>query len=529
MITEKNENKITVKDNDNYNNFSNILKEHKINNNIDKNFCEECSVIYSIDIKCLKHNKFNYKIELSPIEIEKKMRENIIDNYKNNNIEKIDNCYLEKRKNLFSLIYKTSLKMNFKSQTYFLSIYFLDVIFSNEESIKIIKSENINYENLSLSCLLIASKYCENDLFVPVLSSYKKAFEISSLYIQNISNEEILYYEILTLKLLKYKLNYYTIYDFITFFFCHGIIIDEQINDLNNNLKNSKILENIYIKSRDYLDDIINKVHTIKFNSCLIAIYILEKKISEVMKNDCDKDYLSKIFEKIYNINYKNDIEYNALKEEINKEAPKLELRKDYYSSLILRQPEYYSPRNKIILYKDNNLYNSRNNNNSKSKNFINSIFTRHQSIDNKSNNNFFSKSIFSSLKSTNKNESERKLNSYLNNYNNNNILFTYKLKNMNSHKSSNFNYNYLSSFKNKDNNNFFNGNLRGINSNFINKTHHFINMINNDSLSYSKNPSSIINNNININIGKVNNSLGKNYHNYITLTNKKYLYNYKS
>ena len=226
MITEKNENKITVKDNENYNNFSNILKEHKINYNIDKNFCKECSVIYSKDIKCLKHYKYNYKIELSPIEIEKKMRENTIDNYKNNNFENIDNIYLEKRKNLFSLIYKTSLKMNFRSQTYFLSIYYLDVIFSNEESIKIIKNEKINYENLSLSCLLIASKFCENDPFIPALSSYKKAFEISNYYIHNISNEEILYYEMLTLKLLKYKLNYYTIYDFITFFFCHGIIVN---------------------------------------------------------------------------------------------------------------------------------------------------------------------------------------------------------------------------------------------------------------------------------------------------------------
>ena len=52
------------------------------------------------------------------------MRENTIDNYKKNNFENIDNIYLEKRKNLFSLIYKTSLKMNFRSQTYFLSIYY---------------------------------------------------------------------------------------------------------------------------------------------------------------------------------------------------------------------------------------------------------------------------------------------------------------------------------------------------------------------------------------------------------------------
>jgi hypothetical protein len=521
MKTEKNENKITVKENENYNIFNDILKEHKINYNIDKNFCEECSVIYSIDIKCLKHYKYNYKIELSPIEICKNMNENTIDNYKNNNFEKIDKCYLEKRKKLCSLIYITSLKMNFRSQTFFLSIYFLDVIFSNEESIKIIKNEKINYENLSLSCLLIASKYCENDPFIPILSSYKKAFEISSFYFQNVLKEEIVYYEILALKLLKYKLNYYTIYDFISFFFCHGIIVQEQFEDLNDDLKNKKILEKIYIKSRDYLDEIINKDLSLKFNSCFLAIFIFEKTIKEMIKKDFEKDYLSEIFERIYKINYKNENEYKEIEKILNKvdeKENKKDIKKEI-SALIFKQHEYYSPRNIINTYKENALLNSRNNH--KSKNFISSIINRQQSSENKSEKKLISKSTFSSLTNSYKTDSQKTLTSSL--YINNNNLFTSKLRTMNSYKPYNYNYNINSTF---NNNNYYYGNLKGTNDNYLNKTHQIFNMTNNSHTFLKKNnPSTIIiNNNININIGNIYSNNSKNYnHNYTSLTNKKY------
>ena len=524
MSIELNENKINPTDTENKNEQKIKENEHTINIFIDANYCEKCSVIYSNEIKCLKHQKYNYKIELSPSEIGKRMYENTIDNYKNNNFEKIDKVYINSRKNLISLIHKISTRMNFKSQTYFLAIYLLDIIFSNEESIELINNKKVNYDKLSLSCLLISSKYCENDPIIPDLTSYIKAFDISNFYIQHITIDELLEYEVLSLQLLKYKLNYYTIYDFISFFFCHGIIVQEQFEDLNDDLKNKKILEKIYIKSRDYLDEIINKDLSLKFNSCFLAIFIFEKTIKETIKKDFEKDYLSEIFERIYKINYKNENEYKEIEKILNKvdeKENKKDIKKEI-SALIFKQHEYYSPRNIINTYKENALLNSRNNH--KSKNFISSIINRQQSSENKSEKKLISKSTFSSLTNSYKTDSQKTLTSSL--YINNNNLFTSKLRTMNSYKPYNYNYNINCTF---NNNNYYYGNLKGTNDNYLNKTHQIFNMTNNSHTFLKKNnPSTIIiNNNININIGNIYSNNSKNYnHNYTSLTNKKYYNN---
>ena len=75
-----------------------------------------------------------------------------------------------------------------------------------------------DYALLSLACLIIASKFKENDPHVSTISSYirllfgyskiKYSFSLYSLYMA----------EVLVLKLLKYKLNYYTIYHYLIYF-----------------------------------------------------------------------------------------------------------------------------------------------------------------------------------------------------------------------------------------------------------------------------------------------------------------------
>ena len=305
------------------------ISEHETNYNIDKNFCEDCSVIFNFNIRCVKHKKFNYKLEISPSQINKNMVENIIDNFKNGNFETIDKNYMDIRYNLFDLIHKICQKMKIQSQTFFLSIYLLDVIFSEKNSFQIIKTQQLNYYKLALSCLLIASKFIEVDSFFYQLSSFIEAFENSTYYTQFLSKKELLNYEVIVLKLLNYKVNYFTIYDFISFFFCHGIIQEKQIEDLNDSYKNTKILEKIYIKSRSYLDDIIKKDISIKYNSLFLAIYILDKSINEVLKIENTNDNLYEIFQKIYKINYMNDYEYKLIKDDIDDNKF---IKKDYSS-----------------------------------------------------------------------------------------------------------------------------------------------------------------------------------------------------
>ena len=76
-----------------------------------------------------------YEMEVSPIEILSLMKFNIYNHYKEESIINIDKTYTLQRKGLISLIKKISKKMGFKSQTFFLAINYLDIIFSKNNDI----------------------------------------------------------------------------------------------------------------------------------------------------------------------------------------------------------------------------------------------------------------------------------------------------------------------------------------------------------------------------------------------------------
>ena len=88
--------------------------------------------------------------------------------------------------------------------------------------------------SLALSCLIIASKYCENDPNVPQLPFFIKTYNsiVDVRYQNTIVISDLIYNEIKICKILKYRLHYYTIYDYNSFFFSHGILKLEQIKDI---------------------------------------------------------------------------------------------------------------------------------------------------------------------------------------------------------------------------------------------------------------------------------------------------------
>jgi hypothetical protein len=112
--------------------------------------------------------------------------------------------------------------------------------------------------------------------------------------------------EVTVLKILNYKLNYFTIYDFNSFLFGHGILKIEQLKDIENtnkklyrssrkkfvvNSTNSliikNILEKIYKKSRYYLDIIIkNTKICFKYNPLFISIYIMKNSVEEILATE---------------------------------------------------------------------------------------------------------------------------------------------------------------------------------------------------------------------------------------------------
>ena len=281
--------------------------------------------------------------EVSPKEIFEMMKKNIYDNFLRNSSFSINKEYIFSRKNLFAILHKINSRMGFKSQTFFLCTHFLDIIFTKKKRI------NCNLNTLGVASLCLAAKYCENDPIVPHLQYFIKIYNYIVGYKNIISMSDLLRTEVIVLKLLNYKLNYFTIYDFNSFLFGHGILKIEQLKDLDNknkrlyqskrkeftiNSTNSimikNILEKIYKKSRYYLDIITNNTKLcFKYNPLIISIFIMKKSVEEILANEkrihtCDKEQKEEFYENnnscfkqimlnFYKVDYEASEEYKEL------------------------------------------------------------------------------------------------------------------------------------------------------------------------------------------------------------------------
>ena len=328
-----------------------------------------------------------YEMEVSPIEIFSLMKENIYNSNKRHSLKNINKSYSLQRKFLISLINKISTKIGFKSQTFFMAVNYLDIIFS--------KNNNIiyNYNLLAVGCLIIAFKFCEN---VPLRPIFKYFVNLYNNEIEDekckITKEDLFKYEVIICNILNYKLNYYTIYDFNFFFFGNGIIKIDQLKEMNfdkginNELDNSssninsssqikKILIKIYERSRHYLDIIIENVICLKYDSLLISICIMEKSIDYVIL----KELISRNAYKSVDI------------EEIQTKNIKYfkQIMKDFYKIDFEKIPEYQNLKRDLENYKlFHNIYNKntfnikeKNNNNIQiNNNIINNIIIENNS-----------------------------------------------------------------------------------------------------------------------------------------------------
>ncbi len=348
-----------------------------------------------------------YKTEIPTNIIFEQMKECSYDFYKKNkkrNFLTIKN-YLQIRNPVITLLKKVSDKFNFKSQTFFLAIYYLDIIKLETIQNNILLN---NYISLGLACLFIASKYCENDPNVPQIPFFIKVFNslVDNKFKNSIAISDIIYNEVRICKILHYNLQYYTIYDFNSFLFAHGIIKINQLKELKMNYKTDfpqyirKIMETIYKKSRYYLDNIIQKEVSFKYNSLLISIYIMQKSIESVIineyniSNDIAKmkiktethKYFKDIIKDFYNLDYESLEEYHLIKKEL--ESHKYRNKNNNYnikimidSSKMLRSNltvTKINRKNNIMMNNDSNIilssftHNKTDYSENNSKNFIN-------------------------------------------------------------------------------------------------------------------------------------------------------------
>jgi hypothetical protein len=156
----------------------------------------------------------------------------------------INENYVEKRTEYIKILNKLVHKLQFRSQTFYITCYYFDIILRNDNEIRI--------ENAAIGSLLLASKFDEIDSMMPGIFNFQ-SFGKSFFTIEELRRSEFS-----CLLSLEYKLNHFTPYHFINFLFTIGIVFeDEELISNGSNLKpttiNLKLAEKIYDMTKEVL------------------------------------------------------------------------------------------------------------------------------------------------------------------------------------------------------------------------------------------------------------------------------------
>ena len=195
------------------------------------------------------------------------IKEKVIRNSSNKNP-----LFLEKRKEIIKVFHNVIHKLRFKSKTFYLALNLFDKIFSEN-------SELTEFLFYGLACLILSSKFVENDCNIPRLSNFISTSKIEC------DIDLIKQYEVNSIILLNYKLDNITAYDYVNLFLYNGIVFEnEEI------LPHSNICEEDSPNLQSTLNSSINSPLTFK----ALKRGYLEKLYNSV------KEYLISFTEGIY-------------------------------------------------------------------------------------------------------------------------------------------------------------------------------------------------------------------------------------
>lgn len=155
----------------------------------------------------------------------------------------INEINLDKRKDFIKYLNKLVHKLKFRSQTFYISCSYFDYI------LKI--NNEISIETAAIGSILLASKYDELDSVIPDICKYQS---LGNKYYFSI--EELKKSELQCLYTLNYKLNLFTAYHFINFFFSLGIVFeDDEIKNVSEKkeILTMKIAERVYDVTKEIL------------------------------------------------------------------------------------------------------------------------------------------------------------------------------------------------------------------------------------------------------------------------------------
>lgn len=250
----------------------------------------------------LKHPKLNYSIECDTTSLYKTMLQHTSYTSKNN----LDDSFLKNRIKIINILFTMNKAFKFKSQTVYAAIYYLDYITmnnnldnTNNNNCFINHSKSKRYALIALSCFILSCKFLENDPYIPNTNKFCDMFTLKTDYSFVFNMNEVKQCELYCITMLHYNLFRYTLYDYLSFYFGCGIIaVNKQINNVDYYLK---AIEEIYIRSREMIDDIIiNKISLLlTYKHCFIIKEILHVIIQDLLgkRNNCSECFISSKFE----------------------------------------------------------------------------------------------------------------------------------------------------------------------------------------------------------------------------------------
>ena len=286
-------------ENNTENNNDNIdekINETILTNNYD-NFYEEKFENKTIrNLKRVSNHLLN--AESSSTQQENKFAKIIFDE---NALEK----YSAGRNQIIIYIHKLCTKLKYNDNSFYMTLYLVDTFLSR------IFSDEIAEKDLFLIVLgffLISSKYIEDDIFEPEFGLFCNIEKNLPLTI-----DEIRASEIQCLNLINYNLYIYTVYDWLNMLLNNGITFENEVKD-------EKDLEKIYLYSQKILTIITSKNYFFRYSSMQIAFSIVQLSREKYINNETNLyEILYKMLISLYGVEfYDYEACYNEIKKDIS-------------------------------------------------------------------------------------------------------------------------------------------------------------------------------------------------------------------
>lgn len=233
--------------------YTNLNCEHTqlFKTNID--FCKNCSCILIVQNETiLDHSLIDKqhinKIDYSPIDSFKIIFNSQKDFSKIMNSSNLSEEYSNRRPYLINLLREYYVEYKYSDKCFFLGIYLLDLLMCSVEMgstfdlVGFTKDDfekTIKYDLVVLSVFVLSIKFLEDDSYSPLLDSFVNKKNPSILY----SLTEVRKYETFVLRLLRYKLDYYTSYFITETILTHGVIFNEEMTEMG--ISNGKRIKEI--------------------------------------------------------------------------------------------------------------------------------------------------------------------------------------------------------------------------------------------------------------------------------------------